>query len=246
MDLKEIDRVDPGHHWYYQSKLSALQRALSEYAPHALRFVDVGAGSGFFSSELAPFDSGAQVVCVDPNYESESSERNGALRFVRTTQDTDAEVYLFIDVLEHVVDDVGLIRHYTESAAPGALALITVPAFKSMWSAHDTYLEHYRRYRLGDLKRVVERAGLEVLREQYLFGSIFPFAWMVRRLRRGKPADSDLRPVAAPVNWLLTRVLVAEHRFTRNRVAGLTAFVVARTPLSSVEDSMCQAGSWIP
>lgn len=233
MDLKEVSRVDPKTHWYYQAKLFALQLALRRHSSGPRKFIDVGAGSGFFAVQLADFESGAEVVCVDTNYPSDSTERGGALRFVRKTAQADtaaADIYLFIDVLEHVADDVNLLRSYTDSAAPGALVLITVPAFMSMWSGHDTYLEHYRRYRLGELRRKVGQAGLEVVDEKYLFGAIFPLAWLLRRARRGRAATSDMAPLPPVVNKLLTTVLTCEHRLKGNRVAGLTAFVVARVP----------------
>src|SRR3546814_19735603 len=69
-----------------------------------------------------------------------------------------------MDVLEHVEDDAGLLRTYLDKAPPQAQAVITVPAFQFLWSHHDVFLEHHRRYTLKTLSRVVERAGAVPLR----------------------------------------------------------------------------------
>ena len=55
-------------------------------------------------------------------------------------------VILLMDVLEHVDDDVGLLRAYAEPARPGTRFIVSVPAFSWLWSAHDEFLEHRRRY----------------------------------------------------------------------------------------------------
>ena len=45
MDLKEIDLVDPQIHWYYQSKLRVVKKALKRFGHSFSSIVDVGAGS---------------------------------------------------------------------------------------------------------------------------------------------------------------------------------------------------------
>ena len=44
---------------------------------------------------------------------------------------------------------------------------ITVPAFQFLWSGHDIFLEHYRRYNLSQLRGLVTQAGLEIRRAHY-------------------------------------------------------------------------------
>src|SRR3546814_5651478 len=77
-----------------------------------------------------------------------------------------------MDVLEHGEDDAGLLRTYLDKAPPQAQATITVPAFQVLWSHHDVFLEHHRRYTLKTLSRLVERAGAVPLRMHYSSGQI--------------------------------------------------------------------------
>jgi len=227
MDLKELDLVDPDDHWYYQAKLAGVQSVIGNRLRDEIHIVDVGAGSGFFSLALAGNTTGTVVTCVDPYYESDSSRDDGSVHFVRSAERISADLYLFIDVLEHVDDDLALLRDYVMHAPRGAIVVISVPAFQSLWSGHDVFLEHRRRYRLKEVEGTAQQAGLRVLESRYLFTSIFPVAWLMRRLKRSQDAKSDLKPVSPAVNRFLTRVLTAEHRRTSNSWFGLSAVVLA-------------------
>lgn len=226
VDLKELDLVDPSSHWYYQSKLAGVRAILRDQLRSGSRIVDVGAGSGFFSIALSESVPDTTVVCVDPNYEHDSILDDGALTFVRQMEKPKADVYLFIDVLEHVDNDSELLRSYTDSAPEGAAVVISVPAFQSLWSPHDVFLEHRRRYRLKDVEELLESAGFSVTRSRYLFGSIFPAVWLMRRLANRRDPKSDLRPVNRVVNAVLTRCLSAENRYVSNKLFGLSAVVM--------------------
>lgn len=230
MDLKEFELVDPGSHWYYQSKLFALRRAVDKFSPKWTTLIDVGAGSGFFSCSILNDAVEQKVICVDPNYEMEKSEKDGKVKFVREKPMQSGDVYLFMDVLEHVENDVDLLRQYLVDAIPGTKVFITVPAFMSMWSSHDVYLEHFRRYRLNEVAAVASQAGLDVIHKRYLFGLIFPIAWTVRKIKGVGRNKSDLKSPNRLVNLLLQLLMKLEHRLWSNRLCGVSAFVVAEVP----------------
>ena len=45
---------------------------------------------------------------------------------------------------------------------PGGTALITVPAFPSLWGLQDVKSHHYRRYRMAPFLRLIEQSGLVI------------------------------------------------------------------------------------
>jgi SAM-dependent methyltransferase len=144
-----------------------------------------------------------------------------------------ADLYLLMDVMEHVKDDQEFLKSLVDVASPGAHFVITVPAFNFLRSAHDIFLGHYRRYTLNDITDVARRAGLVVERRCYYFGSIFP---AVAALRISKNVfskstsapSSDMRKFPDIANKLVRAVCrVEESAFILNRAFGLTAFVLA-------------------
>jgi SAM-dependent methyltransferase len=234
MDLKEEDILgaEIGRHWYYRSKAAALRRMVA--ALGARRILDVGAGSGFFSRHLLAEGGAQSALCVDIGYASDrdDSEAGKPVLYRRDTGPTDCDLVLMMDVLEHVDDDRSLVRHYAAKVPAGAHFLVTVPAFRFLWSGHDVFLEHKRRYRLNEIEAAIRDAGLQVVRGAYYFGFVFPLAAAVRLATRNttEPASS-LKKHDPLTNGLLSRICAAElPLFPLNRVAGLSAFVLARKP----------------
>jgi SAM-dependent methyltransferase len=237
MDIKEQDILGDaiGRHWYYRAKGEAMQRLLrSRPVNHVL---DVGAGSGVFSRVL--LEHGArEATCVDPGYdrEYEITHAGSPLRFVRQVTASNADLVLLMDVLEHVDDDAALLREYAGKTGPGTRFLITVPAFQWMWSGHDVFLEHRRRYTLPMLEDVVRKAGLVAKDGCYFYGLTLPLAAARRAAKRlvsrgPAVAGSDLKQHSALVNKVLYSICSLETAlFTRNRVAGLTVFCLAEQP----------------
>lgn len=239
MDLKEEKTIggDPLKHWYYISKGRAIKALLGRDPIGEL--LDVGAGSGVFSKMLINDGFAAKSVCVDPNYEDEFIDRQGGgeIEYLRSVSAVDADTVIMIDVIEHVEDDVAMMRDYVDRAKAGTRFLISVPAFQYLWSSHDYFLDHHRRYTLGQLRASVEAAGLRSLKTRYFFGLLFPAVAVTRladRLfNRSKPAKmSQLKP--AP-GWL-HKSLIAIHDFERaaffpiNRAGGVTVLCLAEKP----------------
>ena len=234
MDVKEIDVLGDaiGQHWYYASKAQALSRYLEGCS--FTRILDVGAGSGFFSRHLLETTAAAEALCVDPNYAEEWDESvNGKpLRFRRSAEAYDADLILMMDVLEHVDDDVGLLQSYS-AANPNAQVLITVPAFQFLWSGHDVFLEHKRRYTLDTLAPVVRSAGLAVETASYGCAPVFPIAAALRLLDNalGKThaPQSQLKRHHPLVNSVLGGLCALERPVLKaNRLAGLSVFCLAK------------------
>ena len=213
MDLKEEDILgaDIGAHWYYRSKAAALRRFAGPLNPK--RLLDVGAGSGFFSRHLLVEGGAESALCVDTAYARERDETIAGkpVLFRRDCGPVDCDLVLMMDVLEHVDDDRGLLRHYATKVPSGAHFLVTVPAFRFLWSGHDVFLEHKRRYRLGEIEAAMRDAGLQIVRGAYYFGLVFPLAAAVRLVERNTTEPrSSLKKHGPVINGILSAVCAAE------------------------------------
>jgi 2-polyprenyl-3-methyl-5-hydroxy-6-metoxy-1,4-benzoquinol methylase len=236
MDLKEEDILgnSVSEHWYYRSKLAALLR----YTRHLdiRSILDVGAGSGFFSKGLLRETNALQAICVDISYSTERKESlNGKpVEYRKSCGEADVDLVLMMDVLEHVDDDVALLRDYAEKVPVGTYFIITVPAFSFLWSAHDVYLGHKRRYTLSEVKQTMARAEFTIENASYYFGLVFPLAVATRlighlvRTSESEPR-SQLKKHSPFVNEFLARICALDLLLLNaNRLAGLTVFCLAR------------------
>ncbi|AWM90816.1 methyltransferase [Pseudomonas sp. 31-12] len=236
MDLKETDILGSSidQHWYYASKAAATTRMLG-HTPFK-KILDVGAGSGFFSHHLLTYSAAGEAWCVDISYDADSDATTAGkpVHYRRDIDAVDADLVLLMDVLEHVDDDVGLLKAYVDKVPSGSRFLMTVPAFRFLWSGHDEFLEHKRRYTLPQLETVAREAGLTVKQGAYYFGLVFPIAATLRLLPKGAqqlPPRSQLKQHHPLVNTILKSLCSVELPFMgANRLAGLTVFVLAQKP----------------
>ena len=202
------------------------------FAGGRFALLDIGAGSGVFSKRLLR-GGAASAICIDPAYQEERQEifDGKPMCFLRQIGSEECDLILLMDVLEHVDDDVGLIRSTLVGAAEHAYVLITVPAFQTLFSAHDMFLEHKRRYTLRQVEEVVRAAGLEILSARYFFAFLLPIAATLRLLKQQSEAKSDLKEHSKLINVMLCwlhRLELPLFRF--NRIGGLTVFCLARVP----------------
>lgn len=237
MDLKEEhllgDMVES--HWYYRAKLAALLDVVDDFKVGEI--LDVGAGSGYFSKALLKATEAASACCVDLGYAADREEHfsNKRLLFRQHVDRSDANLVLMMDVIEHVEDDVGIVREYCDKVAPGTKFVVTVPAFMWLWSGHDVFLEHYRRYTLTQMEAVLVAAGLKIERGQYFYCGVLPLVAGVRaakKLAGGTDApESDMRRYGPILNGLLYGLCRAEVGVMKfNRLAGTSVLVRAVKP----------------
>jgi 2-polyprenyl-3-methyl-5-hydroxy-6-metoxy-1,4-benzoquinol methylase len=238
MDLKEEDILGEKirGHWYYVSKGRAMRQFLGDMkVPEVL---DVGAGSGLFSRQLIKEGLCNSAVCVDPHYAEEKTEsyHGKQIHFVKSIENRPQKLILMMDVLEHVPDDVAFLKEYVESMEAGGHVFITVPAFQFMWSGHDVFLEHHRRYTIGMLEAVVKKASLTPVKSRYFFASLFPMMAAIRLIKKALldrgalKAQSDLKLYPDWLNSTLITVHDIERRisFGFNTLFGLSVFCLCR------------------
>jgi 2-polyprenyl-3-methyl-5-hydroxy-6-metoxy-1,4-benzoquinol methylase len=195
------------HPW----ELARLKTILQLVESHRLqgKVLDIGAGDCFIAEHFAN-ELHMDVTAVDAEFKS-TGVANNVQRYSNLQQVGDHyDVLLMLDVMEHVQDDASLIRSSVAHLKDGGTAVITVPAFQFLYSGHDRFLGHYRRYTLQGLTEVAEKAGLEKVECFYFFFSLF-FARMFSKLAsvmKRKSDHSELTTWSQSQNSFPTRFIV--------------------------------------
>lgn len=138
------------------------------------------------------------------------------------------------DVVEHVRDDVGLLRQASTLSVPGGRILLTVPADPRLWSKFDRYAGHYRRYTRDMLTGLLKNAGIETVQILPLFRVLWPLGWIHALLHRRDEVEKpgEEYRVASFSNWLLGGALSLERQVlgASELGAGTSWLAVGRTP----------------
>ncbi len=94
------------------------------------------------------------------------------------------DLVMATDIIEHVDDDIAALCEVERVLKSGGHAIITVPAFQSLWGLQDTVSHHKRRYRQQELIDKLNRAGLVVDECFYFNYLLFLPIWIARQVIR--------------------------------------------------------------
>ena len=181
---------------------AALRRHLRVERPEEIVILEVGCSSGFLLEELARDWPRSLVIGSDyiPGPLHRLAPRIGGVPLLRfdlvrcplPSASVDAAVLL--NVLEHIEDHEAAVRQVARILKPGGVAVVEVPAGPHLYDVYDKYLKHYRRYRLSDVRTLVEGAGLTVAAASHLGCLLYPaFAFVKRRNRRWLEASEEVQ-----------------------------------------------------
>ena len=215
-----------------------------------IRVLDVGCGDGFICREVSRRSDVQAVDGVDVNLTEQEVDahrrKDDKVVYYNAYRDLPPGRYnlvLLMDVLEHVREDsrflAEIVDRYLEK---GGHLIVTVPAFPFLYSRHDAFLAHYRRYARKQLVRLVRDANLFCVRSGYLFLSLLPirFAEVLRERIIDGEREVNLGVGGWTYGKLLTLAVVAilrcENRLSLFlnslgvRIPGLTVWAVCKKP----------------
>jgi SAM-dependent methyltransferase len=244
-------------HWWFRWRYELISRIVGELNggdPRNFRILDAGCGTGQMLQHLGHF---GQAVGIDTSPEAIrfAATRNvdhlvlGSILDLPFPENT-FDCVLSLDVIEHIDADVELMRYLAGVLKPGGHLVLTVPAFRALWSEHDEVNWHKRRYRAQQLRELLTSHGLEIERLTYCNTALFAPIFAIRKFknlrnrfrgglngRNGHPEglphfESDLGQLPNLVNEGLYRLMQAENRVLARRdfPFGVSLLAVARKP----------------
>jgi SAM-dependent methyltransferase len=208
---------------YFGKDLEAMSSAenyrewiLDEFAPYLGGSVaEVGAGAGSFSTLLLETNM-SSLVAFEPSHnmypllrealagDERARAVNGFFHGGNTEERFDS--ILYVNVLEHVEDEVSELANARDWLDPNGHLLIFVPALPWLYSELDRQVGHFRRYRKRDLVDLVQRSGFSIVKARY-FDMVGVVPWYINfvllknSISGGNVALYD-RLVVPPMRWV--------------------------------------------
>jgi SAM-dependent methyltransferase len=184
-----VDAEIEASHWWFVGRRRLFASELRRAAiPSDARVLDIGTSAGTNLRMLRElgFDD---VTGLD---KSEEAIRYCELKGLGSVRYGDAcampfeaqdfDLIVATDIIQEIDDDMRALREIARVLRPGGKALITAPAFESLWGLQDRVGQHRRRYRLAPLRSKIEGVGLCPARAFYFNYFLFIPIWLARQV----------------------------------------------------------------
>lgn len=179
--------IEENSFWFRHRNNCIIEMIKNFYSPTDGSIFDVGGGNGFVAKGL--IDAGLEVVLVEPGpVGSMNAKKRGVPHIICATTHTAQLEPMTIpgigvfDVVEHIEDDVGFLRHLWDLLVPEGMLFLTVPAYQFLWSKEDIDGGHFRRYTLSNLRKKLMDSGFDISYSTYIFSYLPIFVFFLRTL----------------------------------------------------------------
>jgi SAM-dependent methyltransferase len=228
------------NHWWFVARREILETVISKLPlPAVAKILDAGCGTGGNLYMLSRYGS-VYGVEMDGTARDFATARqigtiaSGSLPDNLPFTEKSFDLVVIFDVLEHLDDDVESLRTLRSQLKPGGFLLVTVPAYRFLWSRHDEIHHHRRRYTARELRKTIENTGYNISKLTYFNMWLLPFmiaSRIAQKLTSGSVAEG--REVPGPLVNRVMRCIFASERLLLGSVslpAGGSLLALARNP----------------
>ena len=146
-------------HWWFQSRKNIIEKIIKKNAKKKnLKILDFGSGSGVNLSMLSKY---GHVSIFETHKETQKYLKNlykgTKFQVINSLNTHKFDLILMADVLEHIKNDKKQIKLLFKKLKKNGKILLTVPAFKSLFTHKDIILGHYRRYNIREIKEIFKK-----------------------------------------------------------------------------------------
>lgn len=242
----ELQSMEESSYWWFSARREIIETIFKKYledeAGGDFKIIDIGCGMG---GEINWLEKYGDVYAIDPEPEAVSFSKARARNPNQVTigslpsQINFGKIFdcvIALDVLEHVEDDRSSLEFiFNNLLKDGGFLILTVPAYKFLWSPNDVFNLHKRRYSLSELKNKVEQTGFQILKLSYYNTILFPVALLIKLLSKiiwGLAPRAHFSKSMPIINIFLKKIFSLEkHLITKlNLPFGVSLICVAKKP----------------
>ena len=219
--FEQLSTLEAQNFWF-KARNRLIIWALKRHFPGMKRYLEIGCGTGYVLAGVAHAYPAAKLV----GSEIFSVGLPYAASRLKTTElvQMDArnipypeefDVIGAFDVLEHIEEDETVLMSIWHALRPGGGVAFTVPQHPWLWSGADDNACHVRRYKVGELREKVRRAGFTIELDTSFVSLLLP-AMLASRItkQRSKTCEETMPELNLPkwLNRIFEVIMTAERR----------------------------------
>jgi SAM-dependent methyltransferase len=195
-----------------------LGKAIGKYGQNYETVVDFGAGVGALAGEAKKW--APRLICVEPDPKQINilqAEGFEAIPDISVLPDGSVDYVYSVNVLEHIDEDIVMIRDIFSKLRVGGRFLIYVPALQWLFSSMDKKVGHVRRYSRNDLDKKLRDQGYRIIHSKYVDSlgvlATLAYKWFGDKQEGSlsipalKFYDRFLFPVSLVLDWVFNKLV---------------------------------------
>jgi SAM-dependent methyltransferase len=202
--FERLAQEEPTSFWF-RSRNRLIIQLLTKHFAQARSVLEVGCGTGFVLSGISEARPELEVVGSELHPEGLAFAQRRLPKADLYQMDarhipfqSEFDVVLALDVIEHIEDDEAVIAEMFKAARPGGGAIVSVPQHPRLWSANDDFSHHKRRYTRSELRSKLRNAGFEVRRLTSFVSLLLPLMAVSRARQRSLKTFDPTTEYRAP------------------------------------------------
>jgi len=224
-------------HWWHIAKRRIVMDLIRTYCKiKKPKILDMGCGTG---KNLETFKELGTAFGIDSSLQAIKFCQKRGLNNIhlgkaeRTSFPANSfDLISLLDVLEHT-DDNKTLKEVCRLLHKDGFVIITVPALPLLWSKWDVVLHHKRRYTKKNLKQILEKNQLRILKISYMYSFLVLPVVIIRIIKNllfPKHYPSDFLFTFPLLDKILFQLARLEAIFIRKGLVpfGLSLIVIAR------------------
>ncbi len=223
MDYLDLEKnASAFDNFWYKARRDLIKKLMIRHGISNKNILEIGCGAGSQLEALSIFDN--KVIGSDINAKAleVAKSRGHNVFFQNIEQALEHEIkYDLIcafDVLEHIEHDEKAMTNIYSMLKPDGLFMYSVPAYQFLFSSHDVYLEHFRRYSKKELKDKLSDKGFKQVERGYWNSFLFPVMIAKRLISRKAKPQSETYDLPIVINELLYWMLKVENRLFKYKI----------------------------
>lgn len=167
--------IEDSSYWYrHRNELIGVMA--EKFISKDQKLYDWGGGNGVVAAHLQQL--GYQCTLVEALPDAVIMAKSRGIDTVvqlpiQQFTETALDAIMLFDVIEHIEDDVSIIKQAYQQLKPKGFIIITVPAFYHLKSSVDDEIGHYRRYTTRSISEKLKTAGFSIEAASYFFSILY-------------------------------------------------------------------------
>ena len=230
MDLIEQKENINRHPWEL-SRTDSLIKEIKKYHKGGT-ILDIGCGDSYFDYQLLKTDIDITKLYGIDIYLKKKIDINRyyAVNDYSKLKDKKFNTIIMFDVLEHVPDDYEFLNNtVSKYLKNNGRVIMTIPAHQFLFSKHDEFLKHYRRYNKKMIRKLCKKTNYKIVNYHYFYFSLFIFRLLFRN--KGNEVNNWKHKENEFITRFIRSILNIDYnicKFMNKFSNGLSLFVVLK------------------